>query len=148
MDNATPLTRGPGEFTNSFMGWLRKERDLLGLLVVWAILLQSIALPFTTGLHAATLTSEAGQASILCTSRGTAVTPESPGQNNKGPDCQCCHMFCRSGCGSACGGILPTFARVPLPSSTVIAVDILHLDATTPTPARHAAAQPRAPPRA
>ena len=130
------------------MGWLRKQRDLLGLLVVWAILLQSIALPFTTGLHAATLSSEPGQASILCTSRGTVVTPESPGHTNKGSDCQCCQMSCRPGCGGACDGILPNFARVPLPSSTVIAVITPGLDAPTATPAGHAAAQPRAPPHA
>jgi hypothetical protein len=131
------------------MGWLRKQRDLLGLVVVWAILLQSIALPFTTGLHAATLTSGPAEASIICTSRGTAVTPESPRQSNKGSDCQCCHMSCRSSCGGGCGGgILPTFARVALPSRTVIASAAPRLDAPAPTQATRPATQPRAPPRA
>lgn len=124
--------------------WLRKQRDLIVLVVAWGILLQSIVLPFTTGLHAATLTSEPMEASILCTSSGMAAFQERPAQSHKTPDCQCCHMACRQGC----GGILPTFARVPLPSSTVIAVDTRRLDAPAPGPARHAAAQPRAPPRA
>jgi hypothetical protein len=129
------------------MGWLRKERDLIGLVVVWAILLQAIVLPFTSGLHAATLTS--GQESnILCTSRGTVVTPELPGPSHKKPDCQCCHMSCRQGCGSACGGILPDLARVPLPSSTVIAIAGPRLDAPPASLAEHHSAQPRAPPLA
>lgn len=131
------------------MSWLRKQRDLLGLVVVWALLLQSIALPFTTGLHAAVLTSDSAQASIICTSRGTAVTPESPRHSNKGSDCQCCHMSCRSSCGGACGGgILPTFARVPLPSRAIIASAAPRLEAPAPTRISHPATQPRAPPRA
>jgi len=38
------------------MGKVRKERDLIGLVIVWAILLQSIALHFTSSsLNAAVL---------------------------------------------------------------------------------------------
>jgi hypothetical protein len=128
------------------MGWLRKERDLIGLVVVWTLLLQSIVLPFTSGLHAATLMAGPGESSILCTSRGTAVSQELPGQSHKTPECQCCHMSCRQGCGSALGGILPDFARVPLPSPTVIATGGPRLDASAPQPATHHSAQPRAPP--
>jgi hypothetical protein len=130
------------------MGWLRKERDFIGLVVVWTLLLQSIVLPFTTGLHAAALMSGSEESRILCTSRGAAVSQELPGPGHKNPDCQCCHMSCRQGCGSALGGILPDFARVPLPSSTVIAIPDPRLDAPTPQPARHRSAQPRAPPLA
>jgi len=126
------------------MGWLRKERDLIGLVVVWTLLLQSIVLPFTSGLHAAMLVS-GSESSILCTSRGTVVTPEKPGQDRQKPDCQCCHMSCRQGCGGG-SGILPDLARVPLPSSTVIAVTGPRLDAPAPQPAKHHSAQPRAPP--
>ena len=131
------------------MGWLRKQRDLIGLVVVWGILLQSLVLAFTTGLHAATLTSEPFEASIICTSRGVAVTPDEKKQSNNSSGCQCCHMSCRQACGGACGGgILPAFARVALPSSTVIAVSTPRLDARAPEPAWQATAQPRAPPRA
>jgi len=130
------------------LSWLRKERDFIGLVVVWTILLQSIVLPFTTGLHAATLMPGPGEGNILCTSRGTAVSPELPGQSHKKPDCQCCHMSCRQGCGSALGGILPDSAREPLPSSIVLAIAGPHRDAPAPRAARHAAAQPRAPPLA
>ncbi|HUU67384.1 MAG TPA: hypothetical protein VMW57_08930 [Methyloceanibacter sp.] len=129
------------------MGWLRKERDLIGLVVVWTILLQSIVLPFTSGHHAATLVS-GSESSILCTSQGTVVAPEKPTQNRQNSDCQCCHMSCRQGCGSAHGGILPDLARVPLPSSTVIAVAEPRLDAPSARPAKHHSAQPRAPPLA
>ena len=127
------------------MGWLRKERDLIGLVVVWAILLQAIILPFTSGLHAGTRTS-GPQSNILCTSRGTVVIPDQPGQGHKKPDCQCCHMSCRQG--SACGGILPGLARVPLPSSTVITIAGPRLGAPASTTAKHTSAQPRAPPLA
>lgn len=130
------------------MGWLRKQGDLIGLVVAWGILLQSIVLPFTTGLHAATLTSEPMEASILCTSRGMAAFQELPAQSHKTPDCQCCLMACRQGCGGMCGGILPSFARVALPSSTVIAVAEPGLDAQSPQSAWHIAAKPRAPPLA
>jgi len=129
------------------MSWLRKERDLIGLVVVWTILLQSIVLPFTSGLHAATLTS-GPQSNILCTSRGNVAIPGQPGQNRQKPDCQCCHMSCRQSCGSACGGILPDLARVPLPSSTVIAITGPRLEAPPARPAKHDSAQPRAPPLA
>ncbi len=128
------------------MGWLRKERDLIGLVVVWTILLQSIVLPFTTGLHAATLISGSAEAGIICASRGTAVTPESPAQKNQGSDCQCCHMSCRQGCSGMGSGILPTFVRVRLPSSPVIAATVPSSDTLAPQLAKHATIQPRAPP--
>ncbi len=130
------------------MGWLRKERDLIGLVVAWGILLQSIVLPFTTGLHAATLTSESVEASVLCTTRSAAAVPALPAQSHKTPDCQCCHMACRQGCGGMCGGILPSFARVILPSSTVVAVAEPSRDTPAPQSAWHTAAKPRAPPLA
>jgi hypothetical protein len=129
------------------MRWLRKQRDLIGLFLVWGILLQALALSFTTGLHAATLLS-GSEASIICTSRGVAVTPDGSKQSNKGPDCQCCHMACRQACGGGCGGILPSFARVPLPSSKVIAFVTPRFDTDAAEQAKHATAQPRAPPRA
>jgi hypothetical protein len=127
------------------MGWLRKERDLIGLVAVWAILLQSIVLPFTSSLHAATLAS-GPESNILCTSRGAVVTPAQPGKTHQKPDCQCCHMSCRQG--GACGGILPGLVRVPLPSSTVIAIAGPRLDAPAAKSAKHLSAQPRAPPLA
>ncbi|MEZ5826884.1 MAG: hypothetical protein R3D30_07195 [Hyphomicrobiales bacterium] len=127
------------------MGWLRKERDLIGLVVVWTILLQSIVLPFTTGLHAAMLVS--GEASILCTSRGVAVDQKLPAQDNQKPDCQCCHMACRLAC-TGSSGILPTLARVPLPSSAFLVVAAPRPEAPALRSTIPLAAQPRAPPLA
>lgn len=127
------------------MGWLRKERDLIGLVVIWTILLQSIVLPFTTGLHAATLTAGPLEASIVCTSRGVAVGQQQPAQDQHKPDCQCCQMACRHN-GASCGGILPTQARVPLPSSTAIVVATPYREAPALKSTAPLAARPRAPP--
>jgi hypothetical protein len=129
------------------MGWLRKERDLIGLVAVWTILLQSIILPFTSGLHAAALLSGT-EGTVFCSSRGAGAARELPGPNHRKPDCPCCHMSCRNACGSAHGGILPTEVRVPLPSSAVITVAAPRVDAPALRSARHRSAQPRAPPLA
>ncbi|MGH6866618.1 MAG: hypothetical protein ACREDO_10730 [Methyloceanibacter sp.] len=127
------------------MGWLRREKDVIDLFVVWAILLQALTFSFTAGLNAAAMTSSAGDA-VLCTSRGVAVVPNAPAPSHQTPDCQHCVMACRQGCGSSCGGILPALARVQLPSSPIVA-------AVAPEPAEPVlksahvfSAEPRAPP--
>ena len=114
------------------MRWLRTQRDMIGLIAVWGILLQSLAIPFSTGLHAATLASGDGAAggadfALLCTTRGTisskvaGIAPDGQTENRNGAGCPC-SMACHAGCASACGGgVLPGFARVALPGDAILA---------------------------
>ena len=137
------------------MRWLRKERDLIGLVMVWGLLLQSLVIPVSARAHATARASGLDALGILCTSRDSSsvpvgtFAPDPQKQSNNGPDCQCCHMACRQGCGGICGGgILPTFVRVLLPSKTALAdrsrsVEVLALDS-----ASLAEGHPRAPPLA
>ncbi len=103
------------------MRWLRTQRDLIGLVAVWGILLQSLALPFSSGLHAAAFASADADFTLICTTRGTisskapGIAPEDRKQSRKGAGCPC-SMACHAGCANACGGgVLPTFARAALP---------------------------------
>lgn len=94
------------------MGWLRTQRDIIGLVAIWGLLLQGLAIPFASGLHAAALSSDDDFA-LVCATPGASSAPGQTPRN--GPDCQC-PMACHAGCGGACGGgLLSTFARVVLP---------------------------------
>lgn len=98
------------------MGWLRTQRDIIALIAVWGLLLQGLAIPFASSLHAAALTLDDDFA-LVCAKPGA---PQAPAQdrNRNGPDCQC-SMACHAGCGATCGGgLLPAFARVVLPGDT------------------------------
>ena len=138
------------------MRWLRTQRDMIGLIAVWGILLQSLAIPFSSGLHAATLASGDAAASganfaLLCTTRGTisskvpGLAPDGQSQNRNGPDCPC-SMACHAGCASACGGgVLPSFARVALPGDAILAAASPSFRALAASSLRYGA-HPRAPP--
>ena len=133
------------------MRWLRTQRDLIGLIAVWGILLQSLALPFATGLHAATLASNDADFALLCSTRGTisatvpGATPEDQSQNRNGADCPC-SMACHAGCGAACaGGLLPSFARVLLPGDATLAASAPRFEPLAASPL-HTGAHQRAPP--
>jgi hypothetical protein len=126
------------------MGWLRRDKDCIALVVVWALLVQAAILSFASGAHAATLAT--GQDLVLCTAKGAVIGRQLPGQSHQNADCQCCAMSCRSACGGACGGLLPLAFRAPLPAS---------VEAAAPSPRRlellaqapeDSPAQPRAPP--
>ena len=82
------------------MGWLRRDKDCIALVVVWALLLQAAILSFTSGAHAATLAS--GGSVVLCTARGAVIGRQLPGQSHQKADCQCCSMSCRATCGGSC----------------------------------------------
>ena len=95
------------------MGWLRRERDCIALVVVWALLVQAAILSFASAAHAATLAS--GQAIVLCTAKGAVISLELPGQSHQKADCQCCAMSCRQACGTS-AGLVPLALHVPLPA--------------------------------
>lgn len=128
------------------MGWLRRDKDCIGLVVAWAILIQAVILSFTSGLHAATLASEPGGSVVLCTSKGAVIGRQLPGQSHQKPDCQCCSIACRLACGGSCGGLLLIAARVPLPPSASVRVKGPGIDAPVLKLAGAFSAQPRAPP--
>ena len=126
------------------MGWLRRDKDCIALVVVWALLLQTAILSFAAGAHAATLAS--GQSIVLCTARGAVIGRQIPGQSHQKADCQCCTMACRAGCGATPGGVLPTVFRVPLPSSAETPAKPPHVLEFPLQTAEASPAQPRAPP--
>ncbi|MET0688119.1 MAG: DUF2946 family protein [Methyloceanibacter sp.] len=129
------------------MGGLRKNRDCIGLMLAWAILVQAVILSFTSGVHAATLAAGAGGGSVLCTTRapgGEQIRAEPPHQS----DWQCCATACRLACSATTAGLLPEAERVLLPAFAFAMVQLPH--AETPAPRLHDAfsSRPRAPPLA
>jgi len=127
------------------MGWLRRDKDCIALVVVWALLLQAAILSFTSGVHAATLAS--GGSIVLCTARGAVIGRQLPGQGHHTADCQCCSMSCRTACGGGCGSIVPIALRVPLPASVEAPANPPRFLAPQTRSAEATSAQPRAPPR-
>lgn len=128
------------------MGWLRRDRDCIALVVVWALLVQAAILSFASGAHAATLAS--GQDIVLCTAKGAVIGRQLPGQSHQKTDCQCCAMACRSGCGGGCAGLVPVTLRIPLPASVEApAAPLPRLEPLVQSPDA-SPAQPRAPPLA
>lgn len=126
------------------MGWLRRDKDCIALVVVWALLLQAAILSFTSGVHAATIAS--GGSVVLCTAKGAVIGRQLPGQSHQKADCQCCSMSCRSACGGACGGLVPLAFRVPLPTMAEAPVNPPRFLGPQRISAEASAAQPRAPP--
>lgn len=126
------------------MGWLRRDKDCISLVVVWALLLQAAILSFTSGVHAATLAS--GGSIILCTAKGAVIGRQLPGQSHQNPDCQCCSMSCRAACAGSCGGIVPIALRVPLPASVDAPANPPRFLGPQRQSAEASSAQPRAPP--
>lgn len=96
------------------MGWLRKNRDAIALVLAWALLIQSALLAFASATHAAALAS--GETAIICTSNGTVAAKEAPQPKRQGPHCDCCSLACRTGCNSSTAGLAAEAAmRLPLP---------------------------------
>ena len=137
------------------MRWLRKERDLIGLIMIWGLLLQSLVIPFSSTAHAAMLATRADSAGIICKTRTASAVPagtfapDEQKQSQNSADCQCCHMSCRQGCGGTCGGgLLGAFAYLVTPHSA-----FLSAAEKADTPAAYdaglfAESRPRAPPLA
>jgi len=128
------------------MGWLRRDKDCIALVVVWALLLQAAILSFTSAVHAATIAS--GGSVVLCTARGAVVGGQLPGQSHRKADCQCCTTSCRSACGGSTAGLVPLALRVPLPASVDVPADPPRVLAPQHKSADASPAQPRAPPLA
>jgi hypothetical protein len=126
------------------MGWLRRDKDCIALVVVWALLVQAAILSYASGAHAAALAR--GQDIVLCTAKGAVIGRELPGQSHRKADCQCCAMSCRSACGASAALASFELRVLPLsPSAPAEPLRRLHLRAETP---EASPAQPRAPPRA
>ncbi|MDJ0514202.1 MAG: hypothetical protein QNJ62_12245 [Methyloceanibacter sp.] len=136
------------------MRWLRKERDLIGLIMIWGLLLQSLVVPISTTAHAATPATDEVSAGVICTTRTASpvpagtFAPDEQRQSHKGPDCQCCHMNCRHGCGGTCGGVLGAFAYMVTPRAVVIAAAQKSAVHALYDAALQIESQPRAPPHA
>jgi hypothetical protein len=126
------------------MGWLRRDKDCISLVVVWALVLQAAISSFAVGAHAATLAR--GDGILLCTTRGAVVGPQLPGQSHRKTDHQCCTMACRIACGATSGGIVPLAFRVPLPSSVETPAKAPRVVALFLQKSGVSPAQPRAPP--
>jgi hypothetical protein len=126
------------------MGWLRRDKDCIALVVVWALLLQAAIVSFTSGAMAASLAS--GDSIVLCTTRGAVVDRQLPGQNHQKSGCQCCTMACRIACGATYGGIVPVEFQAPLPALIEARAERPQIVERCRQPADASAAQPRAPP--
>ncbi len=126
------------------MAWLRRDKDCIALVVIWALLLQAAILSFASGAHAATLAS--GGSIIMCTAKGAIVGRQLPGQGHQKADCQCCSIACRLYCGGSCAGVLPIALRVPLPPSALTLAIGPRLDVPAAKFAEAFSAKPRAPP--
>jgi hypothetical protein len=127
------------------MGWLRRDKDCIALVLVWALLVQAAILSFTSGAHAATLAS--GEKVVLCTLKGALLGKTVPGQSRQKADHPCCVLSCRMACsGMGNTGLIPLALRVPLPASIEArAAPLPRLAPLTPSP-DISLAQPRAPP--
>lgn len=129
------------------MGWLRRDKDCIALVVVWALLLQAALLSFAAGAHAAGLAS--GESTVLCTLRGAVNGDPAPGQGHRKADHACCTTACRLACGGpGNAGLLPPTLRVPLPASIEAPAEPARLAEPVGSSSEVSPAQPRAPPRA
>ncbi|HXG78958.1 MAG TPA: hypothetical protein VNJ31_06455 [Methyloceanibacter sp.] len=128
------------------MGWLRRDKDCIALVVVWAFLFQATILSFTSAAHAATLASS--RDIVLCTAKGAVIGRALPGQSHGKADCQCCALSCRLACGGACAGLIPLALRTPLPDLIEAQpMPLRRLEPLAPAP-QFSPAKPRAPPLA
>ena len=125
------------------MGWLRRDKDCISLVVVWALLLQAALLSFASGAMAASLAG--GDNIVLCTAKGAIVGRQLPGQSHQKADCQYCAMACRLACGGASSGIALDI-RVPLPVPVEAPVRPGRVLEYRVQSAEISPAQPRAPP--
>jgi hypothetical protein len=130
------------------MSWLRREKDWLGLILAWTLFVQAFAFGATSSLHAATLVGEAGNAPIICGSKGIGAGPQSPGHTGHGGDCPCCMATCRPACCHAATAYLPAAPSIPLPASGALKTGRLHGEALSSSTATLLEARPRAPPAA
>jgi hypothetical protein len=130
------------------MGWLRRDKDCIALVVAWALLLQSAILSFSFGLHASAYAAAPDQAAVFCSVQGAVADGQFPAEHHQQNDLACCTFACRLACGSVAGGMLADDARVPLPGSAVLLVEAPRTDAIPGLGADLLSAQPRAPPPA
>ncbi|MGD9501198.1 MAG: DUF2946 domain-containing protein [Methyloceanibacter sp.] len=130
------------------MGWLRREKDCIALVVAAALALQAIVVSIASGAHAGALAS--GGSIVLCTAKGAVAQQQlpgkDPGKDHRSADCGCCSLACRVACGGSCGGILPVALDVLQPRSALKLATGLRVEGPRAKPAWAFSAQPRAPP--
>ncbi|MBM3543430.1 MAG: hypothetical protein FJX44_02825 [Alphaproteobacteria bacterium] len=127
------------------MGWLRKDKDCIALVLAWAVLLQATILSFTFGLHASAF---AADSSVLCSVLGDRAGEPLPVKSDHHPDMACCTQACRLACHGVAGALLVDATRILLPGSVSIAAEAHYAETLLPDAIRTFAAQPRAPPLA
>lgn len=127
------------------MGWLRRDKDCIALVVVWALLLQAAILSFSFGLHATALASEPN---VLCSVRAEATEGKIPVKSQHGPDMACCTTACTRACSAHPGALLVDAVGLPLPGTAAILAEVRQVSPILPDQAGNFAAQPRAPPLA
>lgn len=136
------------------MRWLRRERDWIGLMMIWGLLLQSLVIPVSTTAHAAMMATGSESASIICAPRSASpvpagtFAPDEQNHSHNGIDCTCCHINCRHGCGGACGAVLGAFAYLVTPRSTALSAVPVSTAQAVYDATLLAQGQPRAPPLA
>jgi hypothetical protein len=127
------------------MGWLRKDKDCIALVLAWAVLLQATLLSFTFGLHASAFAAES---SVLCSVLGDSAGESLPVKSDHQPDMACCTQACRLSCHGVANAFLVDASRILLPGSVSILAEAHYAETLLPDAIRAFAAQPRAPPLA
>ena len=122
------------------MGWLRRDQDCIGLVLVGSLLLQAAILSFSSGMQIPAATQ---LSSLMCSTRTGTTTGEAPAQSRHDPSCQACMLGCHAGCAGIAAAIVPA-VRLLLTAFTAAVLK----SAQCATPAISAdLSQPRAPPR-
>ena len=119
---------------------LRRHQDVISLVASWALLLQALIGPILPSLH---MTAEEGV--VMCTEKGTVAEKPTPAPKQHEPNCQCCTLACRLGCGSS-AGLLPDTTRVQPPATAAVLTLGPRVDAPAPDQTELSAARPRGPP--
>ena len=122
------------------MGWLRRDQDCIGLLLVWSLLLQAAILSFSSGMQLPTASQLSG---LMCSTRTAATTDDAPAQSRHDPSCQACMLGCHAGCAGVGAAIVPAVRFLMAAFSAVVLKS-----AQCANPATSAGlSQARAPPR-
>ena len=97
------------------MGWLRRDQDCIGLVLVWSLLLQAAILSFSSGMQSASQLS-----GLMCSTRTAATTDDAPAQSRHDPSCQACMHGCHAGCAGVGAAIVPAVRFLMAAFSAVV----------------------------
>jgi hypothetical protein len=119
---------------------LRRHQDVISLVASWALLLQALIGPVLPSLY-----TTADEGVVMCTTKGVAAE-DAPLPKPHKPNCECCTLICRAGCGNMSTGVLPSAIAVLPSGAAAIFIPGPRLDAPTLRQADLSAARPRGPP--